>query len=223
MAEDEVVDGAREDSTALTDGAAAKLDSDDGVDGKTGEGAEKADEGKGAEAGEGTDKGAEEKADAPIEYTDFSVPEGMQVDADALADFMPLAQDLKLSQDQAQKYVDIFAKGAERAAKANVKAWQDLKKTWNDEARADKDIGGEHYDDSIKLSKVFIKKWSQHTGNDKFWEALDSTGFGDHPEFIRLLTWVGNIVVDDDFDFGGSTGETPRTQAEIIYPDQGKT
>ena len=209
MAEGESTDvepvDAGADSTVLTDGAATESGAED----KT--------------VDQVKPNGADAETDAPIEYTDFNLPEGMQLDKDAMADFMPFAQKHKLSQEDAQAHVDIFAKGAERAVKANAKAWVDLKSGWNAEAKADKEIGGEHYDDSIRLSKVFIKAWTKHTGNEKFAEALNTTGFGDHPEFIRLLKWAGDIVDQDDYQFGGSTGGAPRTQAEIMYPNQGKT
>ena len=156
--------------------------------------------------------------DKPIEYGDFKVPEGMEVDKDALADFLPIAQGQKLSQEDAQKYIDIFAKGAERATEANAKAWTELKATWVETAKSDKEIGGERYDENVKLAKLAIDK----LGTEALATALETTGFGDNPEFIRIFSKVGKIVADDKFDFGSVTGEGSRSRAEVMYPDLGQ-
>ena len=172
-----------------------------------------------ADAGKDPDKDkAAAEADKPIEYADFNVPDGMQVDKDALADFLPLAQEEKLSQEQAQKYIDVFAKGAERAAKEQANAWAGLKKTWVAEAKADKEIGGDRFDESARLGNLAVKK----LGTPELGRALETTGLGDHPEMIRFFARVGKIVTDDNFNFGSVSGEQPKSRAEIMFPTQGQ-
>ncbi len=195
-----------DDKTALTEGE--KPSGDDktvSIEGEKPSGDDKTVLTEGSQKAEDDDK--------PIEYTDFKVPEGMEVDKDALADFLPYAQAQKLSQEDAQKYIDIFAKGAERVAKANADNWVNLKKTWVETAKSDKEIGGERYDESVKLAKLAIDK----LGTKELVMALETTGFGDNPEFIRIFSKVGKIIEADGFNFGGAMGEGSRNRAEIMY------
>lgn len=61
--------------------------------------------------GSGGEEGQEEptKQEAPENYEDFTFPEGVDVDENLLGEFTPIAKELGLSQDGAQKMVGMYA------------------------------------------------------------------------------------------------------------------
>ena len=166
------------------------------------------------------DKGDEgEKDSAPAEYDDFTMPEGIEVDEKALSAFKPIAKDMNLSQEKAQKFVDIYTQGVKESTEASTKAWADLQEAWVGETKADKEVGGDKSDEADKLVAVAMKK----LGTDKLKDVLELTGVGNNVEMKRLLARVGKVLSDDTIDLGRMLGEGPKSRAEILYPNQGKT
>ena len=81
-------------------------------------------------------------ADAPPRYEAFTLPEGMALDAAALEAAQALFGEARLSQEQAQKFVD-FALGRELAAQhRSLQSFQELQERWVGEVKADPAIGG---------------------------------------------------------------------------------
>ncbi len=167
------------------------------------------------------EKAAEEKKEegAPEEYTDFNMPEGMEVDKTMLETFSPLAKELNLSQENAQKLVDLQAKGVRDSVDAHVKDWADAMGKWQADTKADKDIGGERFDQTQVNVNLALKTF----GNEKLSEMLEVTGVGNHVEFVRFFDKIGALVGNDKIDLGNAPSGDLRTQADTMYPDQGKS
>lgn len=156
---------------------------------------------------------AAEKPVVPEKYEDFKVPEGYTLDPAAVAEVAPLFKELGLSQEKAQKLIDAQTKINQKAAEDATKAWNDLRAGWVSEAKADKEIGGDKFDQNVALAKKAMEK----LGTPKLAEALNQTGMGDHPELIRFMVKLGGLVADDKLHFGSASGATPKTAAEIMY------
>ena len=108
---------------------------------------------------EDTDPKAEEKGEdgaadklkdeAPDTYKDFSVPEGIEIDPKVLEEFQGTAKDLNLSQDQAQKLIDMQSKLAEVSKAKAEAAWADQQSKWREAAQNDEEYGKGKYDESV--------------------------------------------------------------------------
>ena len=83
-----------------------------------------------AETDQPEEEQSEEKPGAPEEYADFTLPEGMEIDPDLIAEFKAEAKRLNLSQEDAQKLVDIQAKLAEKQSKAVLEQHQKTVAEW---------------------------------------------------------------------------------------------
>lgn len=160
-------------------------------------------------------KADEEREGAPAEFEDFTVKEGVEVDAVLLDEFKPLAKELDLSQDNAQKLIDLYAQQMEQVAKTQVEAWEDIQKEWKEAARTDEEFGKEKFNESVNTAKLALDT----LGTPALREALNTTGVGNHPEFIRFMYRVGKVIEEDKMAFGNVTGEAKRTQAQILFPD----
>lgn len=84
---------------------------------------------------------------------------------------------------------------------------------WKNEAEKDKEIGG----DSLGESVVYAKRALERFGSDNFAEALESTGFGNHPEIIRIFSKIGRSMADDTLD-SNKPAKRELTLAEKMYP-----
>src|SRR5687767_12536146 len=88
----------------------------------------------------GAGKEEEPKTGAPEKYEDFTLPEGIELDQAAMEGFLPVAKELNLTQEQAQKLVDLQTAYVKNAADAQAKAWDKQLTEWADAARADKEF-----------------------------------------------------------------------------------
>lgn len=152
---------------------------------------------------------------APEKYEDFNLPEGMSVEDSTLQSFLPLAKELNLDQGQAQKLVDYEAGRVQEMIDTQEQVWSDLRQEWRTAVKSDKEIGGPAFDESLAASKTFLRKY----GTPELMEALNSTGMGDHPEFIRAFARAGKAMKEDSLSTGTAT-EVKLSPEEILYPNQ---
>jgi len=55
-------------------------------------------------------------------------------------------------------------------------------------------------------------------GSPNLIKTLDETGFGDHPELIRLLSKIGKTMKEDDFVLPGvQQGGEKKDMAALLY------
>ena len=219
MTDGTIISGGSEEQTSEEKAAAEAKAAEEG---KSLEEIKAAEEAKAAEEGKSPEeiKAAEEKKEkegAPESYADFNMPEGMEVDKGMMETFLPLAKEGKLSQEGAQKFVDLYSKGLKDSVDAHVKDWADAMGKWKDDTKADKEVGGERFDQTQVNVNLALKTF----GNEKLSEMLEVTGVGNHVEFVRFFDKIGALVANDKIDLGNVANAETRTQAEIMYPDQG--
>jgi len=170
--------------------------------------------GKDGEANKDKDNSVDKsKQGAPETYADFKIPEGMELDKGLLEKSIPVLKELNLSQEQAQKLVDLQTQFSTKYAENAAKAWKDTVDKWVGDAKSDKEFGGAKFNDSIVVAKDAINKF----GGPGFKEMLDFTGIGNHPEMIRFLVKVGNLAKEDGI-FHGSNSGGGKDPAKIMFP-----
>ena len=158
-------------------------------------------------------KAAAEKG-APAEYTDFTLPDGMEVDKELMEGFLPLAKEFDLTQADAQKLIDLQAASMVKVGTAQEEAWATQVKTWRDETKMDKEIGGDKLAETLGLAKQGLDK----LGTPELGKLLDTTGLGNNLAFVRFFAKVGKEVTDDNINPGNPSGEAVDP-AKVLYPD----
>lgn len=149
-------------------------------------------------------KGDKGKTGAPEKYADFKLPDGLEVSPELVTEFGAAAKELNLSQDAAQKLVDIQSKAVKMMGEKQAKAWSDTCDGWVTASKTDKEIGGTdaNYNQTIQHGKAFLKAF----GTPELLQALDATGTGDHPEFMRIFARAGKLVSEGKLHFGNPAG-----------------
>lgn len=189
--------------------AEAKPEGDPTGDGKKPEGEGAADKPKDAE-------GDKEKKGAPEKY-EFKVPDGVELDETLVNEFTPLAKELNLDNEGAQKLVDLYTKTRAADIQKLYDALAQTHEKWVGAAKADKEIGGANFDANVAIAKKAMNEASLGGGKNLV-EALNETGAGNHPEIIRFFYRVGKLMADDKFDTGKGQSTSSEDKAKALYP-----
>lgn len=162
-------------------------------------------EGEAAKDGENKD----DKGTVPEKY-EFKLPDGVTLDEGRAAEFSTVAKGLGLSQEQAQKLVDLDVKRAQDQANAHA----ETVKGWANELKADKEYGGDNLTATLASCKQVMDKFA----SPALREYMDATGLGNHPELVRFVARIGKGLSEDTFVKGGTT-TTPADPAKVMYPN----
>lgn len=158
-----------------------------------------------------------EQKGAPEQYEDFAAPEGVQLDAELVGDFKNIAKELNLSQKEAQRVADLGPKLMQKLQGHQAEAFARVRQTWADEAKADKEYGGEAFAENLGAAKKALDSF----GTPELRTLLNESGIGNHPEIIRFMVRAGKAISSDTFVAGErSASSAGRDPAKTLYPNQ---
>jgi hypothetical protein len=132
-------------------------------------------------------------------------------------------KEMGLTQAEGQKLMDLYGKEIVRAETAPYQVWQETQEKWRTEIRNDPDIGG-------KLDQVreTVARAIDGLGDPKlareFREAMDYTGAGNNPAFIRAFYKLASMVTEGKAAPAGGPSPAARPQgarpslAQSMYP-----
>lgn len=182
------------------------------TDGSTNEGGSLLTQGTEQTEGEQQEQKQEEtktEEGAPESY-DFTLPEGSDAALPVIEEFKPLAKELGLTNEKAQKLVDFYT---ETVSAAKEQQWKDIRSGWIETAKQDKEFGGQKFDESVAMAQRAVQQF----GTPELNKVLNDYGLGDHPEVIRMMVRVGHAMSEDKIVSGaGSVAE--RDPAKIMFP-----
>ena len=95
-----------------------------GTDSDTGSETQKTEEELAAEKAKSEKVEKDKKPEGAPEKYEFTAGEGVELDTEALKDFEPVARDLNLTNEQAQKLVDAYPKILAGVQQRQAEAWQ---------------------------------------------------------------------------------------------------
>lgn len=158
--------------------------------------------------------------DAPIEYQDFTLPEGSTLDPDLRGKFTGILAEAKVPQEAAQKLVDLYGgemKKLADAAKAPYQAWNDTQREWQSAVKADAEIGGASLE---PMKKEIAKVIDAIAGNEApaLRKALAFTGAGNNPEVLRFLYRAAQAMNEGATVEGGQPTKTGTSFSKTLYP-----
>lgn len=178
-------------------------------------------------AAKATADAAAAKTGAPEKYEAFKLPDGVKLEDAQIADLQATAKDLNLTQDQAQKLVDRELKVRGDATAAAQTEFKSTVAAWADQARADKDIGGDKLAPVLASAKRGLEAVSTNAKLPELKTMLDATGFGNHPAVIKLFQYVDSLTGQDSKHLAGgkapADGNSEAAVALRMYPTMQKT
>ncbi|ENG3584757.1 peptidase [Enterobacter hormaechei subsp. steigerwaltii] len=141
----------------------------------------------------------EQKPEGAPEKYEFTAGEGVELDTEALKDFEPVARELNLTNEQAQKLVDAYPKILAGVQQRQAEAWQSQTEQWAADVKADKEIGGDKLTANLSAAQRALEQF----GDPELKEYLDSTGLGNHPALVKAFIKVGKAMSEDKVVTGG--------------------
>jgi hypothetical protein len=153
----------------------------------------------------------EQKQEGAPEKYEFQAGEGVELDAEALKDFEPVARELNLTTEQAQKLVDAYPKILAGVQQRQADAWQAQTEEWAATVKADKEIGGDKLTANLGVAQRALDTF----GTPELKEYLNGTGLGNHPELVKAFVKVGKAMSEDGVVTGKESGQ--RSAAEVLY------
>lgn len=171
------------------------------------------------------DAPSDPKPEIPETY-ELTAPEGFdKLDPEAIAIATPVFKELGLSTEQAQKLMPVAGEFAKRIVAERdqqlMGSITEQRKSWLEEAKADKEIGGQNWNASLGLAAKALDQLGFPKGSP-FRNILDESGLGNHPEAIRAFARVGKAIGEDtDLVRGSQNAGVKPTDEELFYGSKG--
>lgn len=166
-------------------------------------GDEPAAEGEGEPKPEG-DEPAEEGA--PEVYADFKLPEGMPVDQDFLDTTKAVFKEAGLSQEKAQKLVDLVVERDKRVEAAQFKQADEWGKEFMKNPAAKQELA------YVAKAREFVTPGLR--------EMIKDPRIGNNPEILNSFAKIGRMLSEDQFiDRDTRGGDSEKSTAEVIFGD----
>jgi len=179
-----------------------------------------------AEEGDKTEKAEEAKEETPAKKEEkektpevklvddsfeFGLPDGIDLDKNAVKGFKDFSIENKMSQEQAQAVLDHFINSHLESVKNQQKAIEDAKEKNKEIIKSDPDIGGVNYD---KVQLAFDKITLKYGGAD-FKQKTIEAGLKEDPSFLRFIRNINAVLTEDSTI---TTSQTTNAQpAERTY------
>lgn len=158
-------------------------------------------------------KGAEEKPEAPVvpEKYEFSFPEGVTADDEAVEGVTSILKELKCDNATAQKLLDMHCAQLQKFVAAQNKAADEERGRWLKALKNDPDIGGQSLKENLSYGSKLLQKY----GDKDLTDLLVNTGLDRHPAVAKFLVKVGKEFAEDHWADSGRHGNAVKSADDV--------
>lgn len=147
-----------------------------------------------------------EKVDTKYELT---LPKDSLLTTEQLDKISSFAKEKGLSKEQAESLLERES----NALTGMFEAHEQRVEGWKTQAEKDKEIGGEKFKQNVELSHRVIERY----GSQALKDELSKSGYGNHPELVRLLSRIGKSMSEDQLILPGSKTSNAQKPIEDIF------
>lgn len=155
----------------------------------------------------------DDKKVVPDAY-DLKLPDGSLLTASDLEEISSYAKEKGLSQEQATELMTREHLAVSEYHEAQQEAFKAKTEEWKKAVSNDKELGG----DNLAKSAEFAYRAVERFASPEFKEELNKTGFGNHPEVVRMFSRIGRAMSDDKIIGNGAPPVEKKSMEEIFYP-----
>jgi len=154
----------------------------------------------------------------PLTFEALKMPEGFTVDEDTSKSFVELMNDDKLTTaERAQKLIEMQSSLLTKAGETLQKQWSDQQTAWQEEVRADPEIGGDKLEPALGKISQLLDKY----GSPELRGVFDATGAGNHPQIVKFLHKIANDL-SEGTPVSGAPASAEPSLAQQLYPSMKK-
>jgi hypothetical protein len=157
---------------------------------------------------------------APEKYADYKLPDGVTLAPEVKTEADNLFKGLGLSQDAAQSLVDFYGKQISELSSAPAKAYQEMTDGWRKDSESHPDLRGKlgpGQEINVRISKALDGLGDPKLASD-FKAAMDLTGVGNHPAFIRVISRLAEKVTEGTHVAGNGPSKEGQSQSGRTAP-----
>jgi hypothetical protein len=147
------------------------------------------------------------------DYSDLSVGEGYELDAEVFDQFKGLLSEINVPKEAAQKLLDLQTAIETKRAEAYQAALVEQSQQWEQQVKADKELGGDNFE---KTQAVAIKA-IESFGSPELRQLLNDSGLGNHPELVKFCHRVGLKFSEDSVVLPGTQAGATKSIAERLW------
>lgn len=162
--------------------------------------------------------GSKEAEKVPVKY-DLKLPEKSLLPPEHLAGIEEFAKTNNLSPESAQQMVQREHNLVNALITAQQEQAQADAQAWHEAVAKDPQLGGENF----KATAFYAQKGMQIHGTQALESILNETGYGNHPEVVRLLAKLGRASAPDSFEQSGALPVEKKSMEERWYGGGTKT
>jgi hypothetical protein len=145
--------------------------------------------------------------------------EGVTVDPAVASDFVAVVNEFGIPRNAIAKLMSLQEKVMTANSEAGSRAWSEVQETWSNEVQNDPEIGGQKWPEVQGRIGQLLDTY----GSPELREAFDLTGAGNNPHVVRFMSKVAQVLNESGFISANPGNNPPKSAADILYPNQGKT
>lgn len=171
------------------------------------------------ESGDDDDKSGDDDKDGDGDKDgdkgDYSLnkPENSRLSDADMERIASYAKDQGLSKEAAEKLVDNESKARDSYYESLQSEHKEMVKQWVEDVKSDKELGGEKFAESAELAKSVVARF----GTDEFRKNLNESGYGNHPEVVRIFARIGRAMAPDTIVKENNPSGGARSLEEVFY------
>ena len=162
------------------------------------------------------------KETVPEKY-EFKLPEGVELSEEKYKAFEPIAKELGLTNEKAQRLVELYTQMQnqdatsikEQLANASKSEFEAKQSEYIEQAKSDKEFGGVNFEKNLAKANNALSRFA----NEEFIAELKKSGFANHPAMIKTWFNVAKAISEDTMETGaGSGGYKEIRSADVLFP-----
>jgi hypothetical protein len=144
---------------------------------------------------------------------DLKLPENHVLGDGAVERIASYAKEKGLSQEQAQSLLERENGAAQSYASRQMEQYNKTVDSWAKMVETDTEIGGQNFKQNIELASQVVKRY----GSESLVKALKDTGYGNHPELVRVFARIGKAMSPDQLVLPGSQPAGKKAIEDVFY------
>ncbi len=163
------------------------------------------------EAGSGTPREPEENDG----YGEFDWPEGYEADPDAIARFAPIARELGLAKEAAQKLANLYVELDRSRNDAKAVQIAETNAKWLREVREHPEFGGANLSRTGENVASLMRRY----GSPLLMTQVRQMNVQNWPEMFYFLARVSQVMAEDYSPPSGNGKSSAHSTAQLLFPD----
>lgn len=150
------------------------------------------------------------EAASKLDYTGLALKDDSPLDKEVISRVTEAGKAMNLPKEHAEKLLSFAEAEVVRVIESRQGEFAKIvTEKWPAEVKADAELGGAKYDVTVQNAERAITRFA----TPEFKKTLNDTGWGAHPELVRVFARIGAAMREDKFE--SQHGSGPADQKDL--------